>query len=181
MMLSEDKSLLDEVVRQSLRRELHSRRSMRPHAQLGVRLDADAETARLAFERLRAQYYPENYTRHGEEARQLAAEIGELLQHAIDCWRRAERAVMPLLPRKRDDETLRAIETLHRSIERRFAEGCAHRDAGRLGEAIRSFESVLALERNHGPAFEELHALRKLLEPPRSRHWWRRLFRSPEH
>jgi hypothetical protein len=41
-------------------------------------------------------------------------------------------------------------------------EACAHRDMGRLDEAIRGFESVLTLDKKHDYAAEELKKLRHL-------------------
>lgn len=164
-----DKRLLDEVIRQSLRRELQRRRELRPHAQLGVPLKADAATVRGAFERLRDQYVADKFTRHGQEARALAAQIGELLQSAYERLQQSEPVVVEgAAPKPRSHETLRAVETLRRSIEQRFNEGIEHRDAGRVTDAVRSFESVLALDRNHAHALDELRMLRRASEPPRS-------------
>jgi hypothetical protein len=161
-----DKELLDEVVRQSLARELERRRELRPHVQLGVHLGADRGKVCAAFERLRTQYLPEKYARHGVVAQELAAQILALLERAQAQLCKPATVVEPSAKtRPRTDETLRAIETLRRSVERRFAEGLALRDAGRLSEALRAFESVLALDRHHVPALDELRALRARLEP----------------
>src|SRR5258707_171011 len=51
---------------------------------------------------------------------------------------------------------------LRAGIDRRVEEACAHRDMGRLDEAIRSFEAVLTLDRKNDYAREELRKLRDL-------------------
>src|SRR5581483_4232062 len=102
---------------------------------------------------LRGQYFPESYARHGTAARVLAGQILALLEQAYAQLRTPSQVMAA------------ARETLPRSVDRRFAEGLAHRDAGRLAEALRAFESVLALDRHHVAALDELRALRARLEP----------------
>jgi hypothetical protein len=71
------------VVEQTLRRELERRQGLRPHVQLAIRVDADGATRAKAYRRLREQYDPTRFVRHGARAVALARRIGCLLDEAL--------------------------------------------------------------------------------------------------
>jgi hypothetical protein len=84
----EDDPRVRALVHQTLMRELTRRKGMRAHAQLGVRLDADAGAIDDAWLALRARYEPNAYQRYGVAivamARQIVALLDEARTHMRD-------------------------------------------------------------------------------------------------
>lgn len=158
---------LSPLVQRALQRELAQRRQLRPHAQLGIPLDAAPDQIEAAFRRLERQYDPQSYAAYGAAAVACAVEISDLLRHAFERMREPSAApievepALPSLAPPRRDETHRALETLRGAIARRLAEAEQHRSAGRTNDAIRVFESVLVLDRSTAVARAELEELRR--------------------
>jgi hypothetical protein len=163
-----------ELVERALQRELSFRRELRPHAQLAVSQSAAPAAVDEAYARLQQRYDPNAFAEFGDEAVAAARSIVELLRAAHRRMREPDAAdgddstthpLLPLESRPRRDETHRALETLRLAIARRIAEAEQHRDAGRLSDAIRVFESVVILDRNNEIARQALRELRKPAAP----------------
>jgi len=166
-----------ELVERALQRELALRRELRPHAQLAVSQSAAPATVDEAYARLQRRYDPAAFAEYGDEVVAAATSIVELLRSAYRRMREPEAAdgddstahpLLPLEPRPRGDETHRALETLRLAIARRVAEAEQHREAGRVSDAIRVFESVVILDRNNQIARQALRELRELAAQPRA-------------
>src|SRR5438105_2921148 len=149
-------SHVKEVVERALQRELTARRSLRPHAQLGIAPDATAADVDRAYARLRVRYETMSIAEYGPDAIAAADAIAELLRAAHGSMRVSPRCdgsdpiePLPQLRPRRSDETCRALETLRAAIARRLAEAEVHRRAGRLPDAVRVLESVLLLDRGN--------------------------------
>jgi hypothetical protein len=83
-----------------------------------------------------------------------------------------ETEITALVPEAvRRDETESARRALHGAIDLRLALGEEHRAAGRIADAIRSFESVLVFDRKNELACSRLEQLRPNV-PPTSRLDW---------
>jgi hypothetical protein len=167
-------SAMRELVERALQRELALRRELRPHAQLAVSPRAAPSAVDEAYARLQQRYNPDAFAEYGDEAVLAARSIVELLRSAHRRMREPiaadgdDSTTEPLLPlesRPRGDETHRALETLRLAIARRIAEAEQHRDAGRLSDAIRVFESVVILDRNNEVARLALCELRVQAAP----------------
>ena len=161
-----------EAIEQALVDELARRSGLTPRDQLGISGKASETEADEAHRQLKARYSPHIFTRYGATTRAVIKSINEL----IDGARRAitEGDAAPILiavleeepptaaeleQRRRGDE---ARQALRAGIERRLEEASAHRNAGRLDDAIRGFETVLTLDRRHEHAKEELRKLREI-------------------
>jgi hypothetical protein len=147
---------LRRIVVESLRRELRLRRDRLPHAQLGVPVGAAAGAILAVYGRLRAQFDPKAYTVHGERAEALAREISSLLEAA---FLQLGSPVADDGRPPRNDETLRALETLRAGIARRKSEGLRLKALGRIDEARRVFEAVRALDPHDQMAKKQLRQL----------------------
>lgn len=180
---------LKEVVERALQRELATRRSLRPHAQLGIAPDTTPTEIDKAYARLRGRYETISIAEYGSAAVEAASSIAELLRTAHESMQRAHgngtaviEPVPQLEPRPRADETCRALQTLHGAIARRLAEAEEHRRAGRLHEAIRMFEFVLLLDRSNGVARHSIRELRAAVQATRGSAFARiisRVFKRP--
>ncbi len=78
----EDDPLFRALVHHTLERELLRRRELRAHAQLGVRLDADAKAVDTAYQGMRARYDPKSYQRYGAATVAIAQRIVALLDQS---------------------------------------------------------------------------------------------------
>jgi hypothetical protein len=169
--LGEPSQPLRRLVTESLERELRLRRDRGPYAQLGVTIGADSVTIRKAYRRLIAQFDPDAYRVHGENAAAVAREISALLEAAALQLGSPLEDDEPSLPRleppPRRDETLRALETLRAGIARRKSEALRLKAEGRIAEARRMFEAVRALD----PHDEFARAQLRLLRPRRKSLW----------
>ncbi len=153
-----DDRLYRAMVEHTLERELLRRRGLRAHAQLGLRPDADAASITKASQRLRAHYDPDSYAQYGLKAVALATRIVTLLDESSGYMRDATPTRQAKTIRNQQGERARAF--LRSTIERRCAEAIAHRDAGRIPDAIHGFEAVLEVDRHHEVAIRELKQLR---------------------
>lgn len=161
-----------DAIERALTEELARRQGLAPRDQLGVTANASDAEIEEACRQLHARYAPHIFTRYGATTRALIRAINEL----IDGARRqiADGDAAPVLvavpeaepptaaeleQRRRGDQ---ALQSLRAGIERRVEEASAHRDMGRLDDAIRGFEAVLSLDRKHDYAREELRKLREL-------------------
>jgi hypothetical protein len=163
-----------DLVERALQRELASRRELRPHAQLAIPPNATPNAVEEAYQRLRARYDAAAFAEYGPVAVGAATSIADLMRVAYESMRPSDRvdggevkALPPLQPKPRADETCRALETLRGAIDRRLSAAQAHRSAGRLQDAVRVFESVLILDRQNLVAHEAVRELRAQLEPKR--------------
>lgn len=162
-----------DAIEQALLDELARRLDLAPHAQLGVSLQAGDAEIEEAYERLRQRYAPTIFARYGAATGAVVKSINECIETAhqrlMDASQRRALIVEAAQPRakeltpdeleqKRRGEAARAA--LRAGIERRVEEACAHRDLGRVDEAITAFENVLTLDRKNDFAREELRKLR---------------------
>jgi hypothetical protein len=83
-MATTDASHLREIVERALRRELAARRELRPHVQLAIAPDADAQMIAEAYQRQQRRYAPADYAQHGEACVEVAREIGTLITAAYE-------------------------------------------------------------------------------------------------
>lgn len=164
-----------DAVEQALLDELARRMELRPHEQLGVPLEAGDTEIAEAHGRLRERYAPGIFARYGAATATVVKSINDAIDAAheqlMDPARRRGLVVAARQPkpvqatpeleeqRRRGEEARAALRA---GIERRVEEACAHRDLGRLDEAIRGFEHVLELDRKHEYARAELLTLRDL-------------------
>ena len=164
-----------DAVEQALLDELARRMELRPHEQLGVPLEAGDAAIQEAHGRLRERYAPGIFARYGAATATVVKSINDAIDAAheqlMDPARRRALVVAAHQPkpaqatpeleeqRRRGEEARAALRA---GIERRVEEACAHRDLGRLDEAIRGFEHVLELDRKHELARAELVTLRDL-------------------
>lgn len=162
---AEAPAFLKRIVRDSLQRELDTRRDRAPHAQLGVDVAADQPAIHRAFMRLRTHFDPGAYSTHGPEAVALAGEILALVEAAYLLLSAPAsdnvHALAPLAPKSRTDETFRALETLRGSIARRKNEALRLLAAGQIVEARRMFDAVLRLDPHDEVARAQLRRLRR--------------------
>jgi tetratricopeptide (TPR) repeat protein len=171
-----------DLVERALQRELRARRELRPHAQLAIQPNANRAAVEESYQRLRARYDAAAFAEYGDVAVTAAQSIGALVDGAYQAMVQppAEtsepKTVTALSPRQRGDETCRALETLRGAIDRRVAEAQAHRQAGRLQDAVRIFESVLVLDKQNAIAHEAVRELRVALEPARRPNTFSRMF-----
>ncbi|MDB4968123.1 MAG: hypothetical protein JWN44_3812, partial [Myxococcales bacterium] len=164
-----------DAVEQALLDELARRLDLDAHAQLGVAVDAVDADIEEAYARLKERYAPTIFARYGASTGAVVKSINEAIDGAHDklvdpSERRAlliaahQPKATTLTPdqleQKRRGEEARAA--LRAGIDRRVEEGCAHRDMGRIDDAIRCFEAVLTLDRKNDFAKEELRKLRDL-------------------
>jgi hypothetical protein len=173
---------LKDLVARALERELAARRSLRPHAQLGIAPAATATAIDRAYARLRGRYETISIAEYGESAVASANAIAELLRRAHESMQRGRDTIEPLPQlqvRPRADETHRALEALRAAIARRLAEAHEHRRCGRVQEAIRGFESVVLLERGNETARQALRELRDNRRKSGLARMLSRVFRRP--
>lgn len=165
-------SQLQPLVERALARELARRRTLQPHAQLGVAADADAGAIDEAYARLKRQYDSPAFAQYGEATTAAARAIADLLDDAHRRMRSAapvalaDQPTAKLVAPASRDERLRALATLHNAIARRLHDAAAHRRAGRAHDAIRLLEAVLRLDPRNQSARAELQELRAGLAPP---------------
>ena len=165
--------MFGDVVEQSLFNELARRDELSPHDQLGIEANARDEEIDAAYQRLCERYETVIFKRYGPATQEVVRKINELLLAAhttlFDPQKRAALstappAVKPEGPTPDENETRargeEARRALKASIERRVEDACRHRDLEELEEAIRGFEAVLALDRKHDYAREQLRLLR---------------------
>ncbi len=164
-----------DVIEHALADELARRANLRPHEQLGVAIDAGDNDITEAHARLKERYAPSIFANYGAATGQVILKINEAIDNAyrrlLDPNERRSLLVaahQPKAPEPSADELEQkrrgeeARHALRAGIDRRIEEACAHRDMGRLDEAIRSFEHVLQLDRKHEFARAELVKLRDL-------------------
>jgi uncharacterized protein (TIGR02266 family) len=162
-----------DAVEQALLDELARRIDLPPHEQLAVTPEAGDDEIADAWRRLKERYAPAIFARYGASTAAVLKSINAAIDAAYRRLQdpRERRALLiaahqpkasDLSPeeqeQKRRGEEARAA--LRAGIERRVEEACTHRDLGRVDEAIRSFEAVLALDRKHDYARAELAKLR---------------------
>jgi uncharacterized protein (TIGR02266 family) len=162
-----------DAVEQALLDELSRRFDLPPHEQLAVTPEAGDDEIADAWRRLKERYAPAIFARYGASTAAVLKSINDAIDAAYRRLQdpRERRALLiaahqpkasDLSPeeqeQKRRGEEARAA--LRAGIERRVEEACTHRDLGRVDEAIRSFEAVLALDRKHDYARAELAKLR---------------------
>jgi tetratricopeptide (TPR) repeat protein len=158
-----------DVVERQLAAELARRLALTPHQQLGLEPGAADEQRDRARARLRESYQPAIFTNYSEGTRAIVARINQLIEAAHAALRDPARLLAPppadaeraQQHRARLEESRQALAL---AIQRRTNEACAYRDLGRLDEAVRSFEAVLALDRKNDYARGELRRLRERLE-----------------
>ncbi|HXU74216.1 MAG TPA: PilZ domain-containing protein [Polyangia bacterium] len=164
-----------DAVEQALLDELARRLDLQPHEQLGVAIDADDNAITEAFQRLKERYAPSIFARYGASTTQIVRNVNDAIDAAyrrlLDPNQRRALVIAAHQPRAREltpDELEQkrrgeeARQALRTGIERRVEEACAHRDMGRIDDAIRTFEHVLQLDRKHEFAKAELVRLRDL-------------------
>jgi hypothetical protein len=93
------------------------------------------------------------------------------VEHAFDRMLVPQRLTALLPDAAHGDETARARQALSGAIAQRLGQGEEHRVAGRIADAIRSFESVLIFDRKNELACARLAQLRPNV-PPTSRLDW---------
>jgi hypothetical protein len=164
-----------DAVEQALLDERARRLDLQPHDQLGVAIDAgDAEISE-AHRQLKERYAPSIFARYGAATSQVVLDINAAVDAAyrrlLDPSQRRALVVAAKQPKPKEltpeelEQKRRGEEArnaLRAGIERRIEEACAHRDMGRVDDAIRAFEAVLTLDRKHEYARAELGKLRDL-------------------
>ena len=169
-----------DVIEQALLDELARRMDLAPHAQLGLSLAANDADVEEAYTRLRERYAPAIFARYGESTAAVVRAINDALDGArrrlVDPSQRRALIVEAHQPKANEPNAVEAEQkrrgeearqALRAGIERRVEEACAHRDLGRVDEAIRGFEAVLALDRKHDYARDELRKLRDKQHEPK--------------
>jgi hypothetical protein len=162
-----------ELIERALLRELAARRELRAHVQLAIAPNASRPTIEQAFARMRGQYAPAAFAECGPVAVEAATEISALLHAAYEAMSQTPTAdedgkkELTVLRPEGSDERRRALETLRGAIERRLTAAEAHRQSGRLLDAMSAFESVLLLDRKNERAAQALRELRSLVKPPK--------------
>ncbi|HEY2745841.1 MAG TPA: PilZ domain-containing protein [Polyangia bacterium] len=164
-----------DAVEHALAGELARRSGLSPHEQLGVAVDAADAAISEAHARLKERYAPSIFANYGAATSDVVLKINQAIDGAyrrlLDPSERRALVVAAHQP-KAKEPTAEEMEQKRRSeqarnalragIDRRIEEACAHRDMGRLDEAIRTFEQVLQLDRKHEFARAELEKLRDL-------------------
>jgi tetratricopeptide (TPR) repeat protein len=165
-----------DVVEQALLDELARRVDLGAHAQLGVAVDAGDADIEEAYARLKERYAPSIFARYGATTGAVVKSINDVIDTAhaklLDPSERRALVIAAHQPTPTNEPTPDQLEqkrrgeeartALRAGIDRRVEEACAHRDMGRLDEAIRSFEAVITLDRKNDYAKEELRKLRDL-------------------
>jgi uncharacterized protein (TIGR02266 family) len=165
-----------DVVEQALLDELARRVDLGAHAQLGVAVDAGDADIEEAYARLKERYAPSIFARYGATTGAVVKSINDVIDTAhaklLDPSERRALVIAAHQPKPSTELTPDQLEqkrrgeeartALRAGIDRRVEEACAHRDMGRLDEAIRSFEAVITLDRKNDYAKEELRKLRDL-------------------
>ena len=164
-----------DAVENALVDELARRSGLSPHEQLGIAADADDAAITEAHGRLKERYAPSIFARYGASTGEVILKINEAVDAAyrrlLDPSERRALAVAANQPKAKEPTAEEAEQkrrgeearnALRAGIDRRIEEACAHRDMGRLDDAIRTFEHVLQLDRKHEFARAELVKLRDL-------------------